>query len=498
MALLIRLVIKLQINLLIVGKALIYPVILSGGVGSRLWPVSRVSRPKQFLALSSDNPLIVDTAERVLSEGFYAPTVVCNVEHRFLVGESFSQAGIVPRAILLEPEARDTAAAIVSAAYSIFLDDPDAIVLAMPSDHSIKKCEIFSRAILDAQNATEHGKIVTFGIEPTHPETGYGYIEAGEYFDDDKNIRHVVNFHEKPNLKTASEYIATDYYSWNSGIFMFKASSLIDTVNELDPDYIKNIKASVENAKFDLDFIRLEKKAFSILPKSSFDVAVMEKTDQAVVIPVDMGWSDVGSWRSLWDVSKKDDKGNVCVGGAELLDCSGSLAWNEDGGITTMVGVEELVVVVSDGSVLVVNKNKAEKVKDLVSRLEKNKTKNYLQARTIYRPWGYYQSLDSGEGYLVKRISVKVGARLSLQYHFHRAEHWVVVSGIAKVTRGEDVFVLKSNQSTYLPMETIHRLENIGDVNLVLIEVQTGEHLSEDDIVRLEDVYGRYIENESV
>ncbi|MFD2207955.1 mannose-1-phosphate guanylyltransferase/mannose-6-phosphate isomerase [Kiloniella antarctica] len=470
---------------------MIYPIILSGGSGSRLWPISRVSRPKQFLSLYSKKPLIIDTAERVNHPEFYAPTVVCNVDHRFLVGESFAEAGIVPRGILLEPVARSTAAAILSAVYSIFRDDADATILVMPSDHSIENHESLFKALKDTTSTAELGKIITFGIQAISPEIGYGYIEAGEPLNVEGNVKSVTRFHEKPDVKTATEYLETGRYSWNSGIFMFKAEALFRIVDAIDSEFIKNVIHSVEKSVSDLDFIRLDNSSFSALPNSSFDVAVMEKTTEAAVVQVDMNWSDIGSWHSLWGVSNKDSNGNVSVGNTAILDCSGSLAWNDDGGVTALIGVEDLIVVVNDGSVLVTTRDQSEKVKLLVDQLKVSGRESYLQARTIYRPWGSYRTLDTGNGYLVKRIVVKPGARLSLQYHHHRAEHWVVVSGTARVTSGENVYDLKQNQSTYLPLGTVHRLENQEKVPLVLIEVQTGEVLSEDDIVRLDDIYGR-------
>ncbi len=470
---------------------MIYPLILSGGSGSRLWPVSRVSRPKQFLSLSSENPLIIDTALRVSSPKFKSPTIICNKDHRFLVGESFAKARIKPYSIILEPVGRNTAAAILSAAYTLYKQDKEAIVLAMPSDHAIKNKKALLEAVNTALPAAEKGKIVTFGIKPTSPETGYGYIEQGEPLENGSPINKVTHFHEKPSRDKAIDYIATGRYSWNSGIFLFKAGSLFNIMKELDPEFEKNIIGAVENSITDLDFLRLNEDFFSALPSLSFDVAVMEKTNKAVVITTNMEWSDIGSWNSLWNVSKKDDNGNVNVGNTAMIECQNSLAWNDDSGIATLIGVEDLLVVINDGAVLVTSKDQAEKVGQLANYLPSVGKQDHLSARTIYRPWGNYTSLDSNDGYLVKRIIVKPGAILSLQYHHHRAEHWVVVSGSARVTNGEDVFDLTSNQSTYLSAGAIHRLENIGSIPLVLIEVQTGKILSEDDIVRLEDVYGR-------
>ncbi len=435
--------------------------------------------------------MIVETADRVATSQFKAPTIVCNVDHRFLVGESFAESGIKPRAILLEPVARNTAAAIITATYSVYREDPDALILVMPSDHSIKNRDALYKAIDRAQSTAASGRIVTFGIKASRPITGYGYIEQGEAIDEDGHVMSVTQFHEKPDYQTAIEYLKKGSYSWNSGMFLFQAATLLEIIKELDPVFTDNAINAVNHSVTDLDFIRFDENSFSALPSQSFDITVMEKTHQAAVIPVDMDWNDVGSWGSLWEASEKDTDGNVSLGETVMIDCSRSLAWNDDTGIATMIGVEDLLVVVNDGAVLVTTRDQAEKVRGLVDHLKLDGKENHLITRTIHRPWGSYRNLDLGEGYLVKRIVVKSGARLSLQYHNHRAEHWVVVSGSARVTNDKKIFDLGANESTYLPTGSIHRLENTGPTALILIEVQTGNLLSEDDIVRLDDIYSR-------
>ncbi|WP_157231034.1 mannose-1-phosphate guanylyltransferase/mannose-6-phosphate isomerase [Kiloniella laminariae] len=470
---------------------MIYPVILSGGSGSRLWPASRISHPKQFLAIVSEKPMIIETAERVNNPLYEAPTIICNVDHRFLVGESFTTAKIVPRQILLEPVARNTTAAIVAATYSIYQDNPEALVLIMPSDHMIKNIQALHDALVLTKPIAEDGWLVTFGIKAARPNTGYGYIERGCPVEPGSEVMSIVQFHEKPDIKTATEYIKSGRFCWNSGLFFFAAKTLLQVFRTLDPDNFSYAVMAVDNGIKDLDFYRLDPVWFSKMPSEAFDVSVMEKHIKSAVLEVEMGWSDIGSWSALHDVSKQDNQGNTAFGEASMIDTHNSLVWNGDNGVVATVGIEDLLVVVKDGSVLVTSQKRAEDVKKLVEQLENSGLEQHLIARTVHRPWGCYRSLDVGEGYLVKRIEVKPGARLSLQYHNYRAEHWVVVCGTARVTSGEKTYDLDSNESTYLPIGTIHRLENIGSGQLVLIEVQTGVLLSEEDIIRLDDVYGR-------
>lgn len=468
---------------------------MSGGSGSRLWPLSRHNRPKQFLSFEMTEPMIVETSRRMSGEGFAAPTVLCNADHRFLVAEGLREADISLREIILEPVGRNTAAAIAVAAISIHEAAGDSPVLVMPSDHVIRAVDCFRSAVGAALPAVEAGRIVTFGVKPTRPETGYGYIEHGEALDGGE-VLSIARFHEKPDADTAAQYAKSGEFSWNAGIFFFRTSVVLDAFQTHAPEILDQVRRALDKATSDLDFIRLDEATFAEAPAAPFDIAIMEKTDRGAVIPVDMGWNDVGSWRSLWEEFEKDDNGNVCVGDVVLENTRDSLAWSTEGIVTALVGVTDVAVVNSGDAVLVVDKGQAEKVKDLVEQFKAHGREIHINGQTTYRPWGNYTTIDSGDGYLVKRIVVNPGGCLSLQYHHHRSEHWTVVRGEALVTCDKNTFLLTEDQSTYIPLGAVHRLENHNPEPLYLIEVQSGDTVREDDIVRLEDVYGR--EKESV
>lgn len=474
----------------------IHPIILSGGVGSRLWPLSRAERPKQFLPLVTDEPMIIDTARRFEGAGFAAPTLVCNVEHRFLAAEALRAAGIAPARILLEPEGRNTAAAIALGALSVAAEDPSAVLLAAAADALIEDLDAFHAAIEQALPAAEAGWLATFGVRPTRAETGYGYIEGGAPIAAAPGVRAIKRFVEKPDEATAENYVASGAYFWNAGLFMLRADAALAAFEAHAPDILAAARAALAAAQQDLDFTRIDPTEFAAAPAEPFDIAVMERTDRGAVVPVDMGWSDLGGFQALWEAAKKDQAGNAAHGVAEFLDATGSFAWAEPGRIVGMIGVEDMIAVATEDATLVARKDRAADVKALLARLEAAGRPEARTARESYRPWGSYRTVDRGEGFLVKRITVKPRSKLSLQYHHHRAEHWVVVDGVATVSCGPnaeelEVFDLEANQSTYIPKGAVHRLENRYERPLQIIEVQTGHILEEEDIVRLEDVYGR-------
>lgn len=465
----------------------IIPVLLSGGSGTRLWPLSRETHPKQFQPLVGEQSLLQATWQRLAGlEGAAAPIVVANEEHRFMVAEQLRQVGVTPSALLLEPVGRNTAPAIAAAALQAQAGGADPLLLVLPSDHVIRDEAGFRAAVLAAAPAAEAGQLVTFGIVPTGPETGYGYIKTGK----GAGARAVERFVEKPDLATAQAYVASGDYFWNSGMFLFRASRYLDELAAFAPAILAAAKAALAGAKRDVDFLRLDRAAFEACPSDSIDYAVMEKTSHAAVLPIDVGWSDVGSWSALWEIADQDPDGNAHHGDVLAIDCRNTLAW---GGrrLVSLLGLQDVIVVDTDDALLVAAKDQVQKVKEIVSAL---KTQGRSQAsvhRKVYRPWGSYDGIDSGDRFQVKRIVVKPGAALSLQMHHHRAEHWIVVSGSARVTCDDKVFLLAENQSTYIPLGSKHRLENPGKVPLELIEVQSGSYLGEDDIVRFEDVYGR-------
>ncbi len=470
--------------------AQLHPVILSGGVGSRLWPLSRSLFPKQLLALAGDSSLIQDTARRATGPAFAPPLLVCNVEHRFLIAEQMRAAGVGPTAILLEPQGRNTAPAAAVAALMLAEQDPDAILLLMPADHVVRDVAAFARAVDSAQDAAAQGYLVTFGISPAGPETGYGYVQRGSALYENAPAFLVRRFVEKPDSLTAARYIESGDYYWNSGMFAFQAKSFLAELERLEPEMLDRCRAAIRNGKRDLDFFRLDPKAFEACKSISIDYAVMEHTQKAVIVPVEMGWSDIGSWEALWDASDKDDVGNALKGDVLHHGARNSYLRSE-GPMIAAVGVEDLVVVATADAVLVSRKNSSQDVKKIVEQLERGNRELHVTHRKVYRPWGSYEGLDIGENFQVKRITVNPGAKLSLQMHHKRAEHWVVVSGTAQVTCDDKVFPLHENQSTFIPLGAKHRLENIGTAPLHLIEVQSGSYFGEDDIVRFEDSYGR-------
>jgi mannose-1-phosphate guanylyltransferase/mannose-6-phosphate isomerase len=463
----------------------ILPVILSGGSGTRLWPLSREAYPKQFLPLVGDVTMLQATWNRVAAIAGRAPIVVANQEHRFMAAEQLRECSVVPQALILEPIGRNTAPAIAIAALQALDGGEDALLLVLPSDHVVRNDAAFHAAVKQAAVAADAGKLVTFGIVPTAPETGYGYIKAhaGE------GVRGVDRFVEKPNLETAQQYVSSGEYYWNSGMFLFKASRYLQELEALQPAMLAACRAALDKASRDSDFIRLDAEAFAASPNDSIDYAVMEKTADAAVVPLDAGWNDVGSWSALWDVSDKDADGNACHGDVIALDCRNSYAYGTR--LIAMVGLEDVVVVETDDAVFVGHKDRVQDVKEIVGQIKRDGRSEAAAHRKVYRPWGAYDSIDNGARFQVKRITVKPGATLSLQMHHHRAEHWIVVSGTAEVTRGDDVILLTENQSTYIPLGVTHRLKNPGKLPLELIEVQSGSYLGEDDIVRFEDQYGR-------
>lgn len=467
------------------------PVILSGGSGSRLWPLSRALRPKQFLGVTEDASLFQLTLKRLqgITDEAIHPIVVANNDHRFLVGEQCREAGVVPHSILLEPVARNTAPAIAAAAFAAQASGADPVLLVLPSDHTFANVPAFHHAVRVGLKAAEGGALVTFGIVPTHPETGYGYVKATQALNADAAVP-VQEFVEKPDLATAQSYLKDGSYTWNSGMFMFKASVFLQELAQSNPNMRKACEAAWHNAQKDLEFVRLDKEAFASSPSDSVDYAVMEKTKKAVVVPLDAGWNDVGAWSAVWQVLPQDAQGNATRGDVLLEGATDSYV-HADNRLVALVGVKDLVVVETSDAVLVAHKDKAQDVKKVVDRLKGAKRPEVDLHREVFRPWGSYDSVDSGKRFQVKRITVKPGAKLSLQMHHHRAEHWVVVSGTATVRLGDETKLVTENESVYIPVGVTHSLENPGKVPLHLIEVQSGSYLGEDDIVRFEDLYGR-------
>ena len=461
------------------------PVLLSGGSGTRLWPLSREAYPKQFLPLVGEHTMLQDTWRRVAPLAGAAPIVVANEEHRFLAAEQLRLVGVEHAGLILEPVGRNTAPAIAAAALQAMAGGDDPLLLVLPSDHVVRDPEGFRAAVAAAVPAAEAGALVTFGIVPSAPETGFGYIQAA----DGDGVRQAQRFVEKPDAATARGYLEAGGYFWNSGMFLFRASRYLAELERFRPDIVAAVRAAFAAATHDGDFIRLDREAFSACPSDSIDYAVMEKTADARVLPVDIGWNDVGSWSALWEVSEQDGEGNARHGDVIAVDSRNSYAYARR--LVALVGVEDLVVVETDDAVLVASKDHVQQVKDVVARLKSDHRSHAVLHREVHRPWGSYDSIDQDAGFQVKRIKVKPGARLSLQSHKHRAEHWIVVRGTARVTRDNDVFELHANQSTYIPLGARHRLENPGTEMLELIEVQSGSYLGEDDIVRYEDVYGR-------
>ena len=468
---------------------MIVPVILSGGSGSRLWPLSREAYPKQFLPLASEQTMLQSTALRVQTiQDIQAPILVCNDDHRFMVSEQLRAVEITPATVILEPVGRNTAPAVASAALQAIAAGDDPILLVLPADHVIADANRFCRAVEQIKTQAQSGKLITFGMKPDSPETGYGYIKAGEIID--VGVHAVAEFVEKPDLATAQNYLATGNYYWNSGMFMFRASSYLHELERFHPEMLNACRRSIEDAQADLDFLRLDKAAFAACPGDSIDYAVMEKTDSAVVMPLDIGWNDIGSWSALWEVGEQDENRNVTYGDVLNQDSHNSYVYAQNR-LVAMIGADNLIVVETPDAVLVAHKDKVQNVKSVVERLKHEQRSESRAHRKVYRPWGAYDSIDNADRFQVKRITVKPGASLSLQMHHHRAEHWIVVKGTARITRDDDVFMLTENESTFIPLGSRHRLENPGKIPLELIEVQSGSYLGEDDIVRFDDVYGR-------
>ncbi|MRR51662.1 MAG: mannose-1-phosphate guanylyltransferase/mannose-6-phosphate isomerase [Rhodocyclaceae bacterium] len=468
----------------------ICPVVLSGGSGSRLWPLSRTLLPKQLLPLLGKETMIQQTVSRLRGiPGIGATMVVCNQEHRFLVAEQMRELGGDLGAIILEPSGRNTAPAVAIAALQLVSDGFDGVMLVLPADHSIADVPAFHAAVSVAAEAAAAGWLVTFGITPTGPETGFGYIRSGEAIADGA-VRHVAEFVEKPDAQRAAEFVASGQYFWNSGMFAFRPEVFLAELEKFRPDILAAARLALAGVKRDLDFCRLDETSFAACPAESIDYAVMEKTDKAAMIPVSMGWSDIGSWTSLWAHTAKDEAGNGVLGDVLALDVKNSYLRAESRMVAAL-GVEDLIVVETADTVLVAHRDRAQDVKKLVAALEKAGRSEVSMHQRVYRPWGWYEGVDAGERFQVKRIMVKPGQRLSLQLHHHRAEHWIVVSGTARVTRDGKEILVSENESTFIPLGTSHRLENPGMIPLHLIEVQSGSYLGEDDIVRLQDDYRR-------
>ena len=466
---------------------MIVPIILSGGSGTRLWPLSRKLHPKQFINLVNETTLFQDTILR-LPKDVAEPLIICNEEHRFLAAEQLREIGKKTKGIILEPEGRNTAPAVALAALQFINKGEDPILLVLSADHLIKNIEAFHQSITIASELVENNKLITFGIVPDKAETGYGYIEANINNTDD--YYSIKSFTEKPSQKNAKKYLDSANYLWNSGMFMFKASVFLSELEKFEPEILSACKKSCTTKNIDLDFIRIDNDAFHQCPNESIDYAVMEHTKNGVVVPLDANWSDVGSWSSLWDIKTKDNNDNVSKGDVFLEDVKNTYTYSSNR-LVSVIGVSNLVIVDTQDALLVANKQQTHNIKKIVARLNNDKRSEVDSHRKVFRPWGYYDLVDSGEGFQVKRIVVNSGAKLSLQKHKYRAEHWVVVKGVALVTCGDKIFELVENQSTYIPQGSIHRLENHQDIPLEIIEIQTGSYLGEDDIIRLADDYQR-------
>ena len=466
---------------------MIVPVILSGGSGTRLWPLSRKLHPKQFINLVNETTLFQDTILR-LPKDVAEPLIICNEEHRFLAAEQLREIGKKTKGIILEPEGRNTAPAVALAALQFINKGEDPILLVLSADHLIKNIEAFHQSITIASELAENNKLITFGVVPDKAETGYGYIEANINNTDD--YYSIKSFTEKPSQKNAKKYLDSGNYLWNSGMFMFKASVFLSELEKFEPEILSACKKSCITENIDSDFIRIDNDAFHHCPNESIDYAVMEHTKNGVVVPLDANWSDVGSWSSLWDIKTKDNNDNVSEGDVFLEDVKNTYTYSSNR-LVSVIGVSNLVIVDTQDALLVADKHQTHNIKKIVARLNNDKRSEVDNHRKVFRPWGYYDSVDSEEGFQVKRIVVNSGAKLSLQKHKHRAEHWVVVKGIALITCGDKVFELVENQSTYIPQGSLHRLENHQDIPLEIIEIQTGSYLGEDDIIRFEDDYQR-------
>ncbi len=468
----------------------IVPIILSGGSGSRLWPLSRELYPKQFLPLAGERTMLQETAHRTSGDDFAQPIIICNERHRFLVAEQLRADDIHPQSIVLEPLGRNTAPAAAIAAMLVVKNDPDAVIMILASDHVIAYTDKFRTAAVLARDAALTGALVTFGIQPDKPETAYGYIHRGAEREGMSGCFDVEGFVEKPDAETAQSYLDDGNFFWNSGMFMFSPSSFLDELAGLNPEMIDGCLLALEKSVSDQDFLRLDHDAFAACPSDSIDYAVMEHTTNAAVVPVDMGWNDVGAWPALWEIGDQDENNNVLQGDVIALDSHGSYIRSE-GATVAANGVENLIIVATDDAVLVADKSRAQDVKTIVERIKAEGRSEHEAHTTVHRPWGWYQTINMGPRFQVKQICLKPGATISLQMHHHRAEHWVVVEGTARVTRDNEVMDLNENESTYIPIGTTHRLENPREQSLRIIEVQSGAYLGEDDIVRFDDIYGR-------
>ncbi|MCB9481741.1 MAG: mannose-1-phosphate guanylyltransferase/mannose-6-phosphate isomerase [Desulfobacteraceae bacterium] len=468
---------------------MLIPVILAGGSGTRLWPLSRRLYPKQLIELTSDNTMLQETILRLENiENLSDPIIICNEEHRFMVAEQLRQISIESPSIILEPVAKNTAPAIAAAAVKALELDSDPTLIVLPADHYIGDMENFKKSIKTGYEAAEKDLVITFGIVPSSPETGYGYIKKGAAVSDQVSM--VEKFVEKPDLETAKQYLESGRYLWNSGMFIFKAKTIIEEFENNSPEILKCSRTAVEKSSVDLDFMRLDRESFSLSPEDSIDYAIMEKTKRAAVIPISCKWNDLGSFEALWQTKQKDENNNVTYGDVYLSDVKNSFL-HSTSRIVAAVGIEDHVVIETSDAVLVASRDKVQDVKKIVEQLKKDKRNEPDIHKKVYRPWGNYETIDISERFQVKRLTVKPGEKLSAQKHHHRAEHWVVVKGTAVVTRGEDEILLKEDESIYIPLGTLHRLYNPGKIPLEIVEVQSGSYLGEDDIVRFDDIYGR-------
>ena len=469
---------------------MIIPVIIAGGSGTRLWPLSRALYPKQLLDLVNEHTMLQDTVLRVIDfEDAGSPIILCNEDHRFMVAEQLQAINVGDASIILEPIGRNTAPAVAVAALKALTIDSDSLILVLPADHFIQNVEAFHKAIGTGLSFAENGNLLTFGIVPDGPETGYGYIKKDALLEKSEAYT-IKEFVEKPDIETAQKYINSGEYYWNSGMFLFKASRVLEELEKFVPDIVNSCKAAFEHGETDLDFFRLDENSFKACPSDSIDYAVMEKTEVGVMVPLEAGWSDIGSWDALWQIGKKDNNKNVVHGDVLIKDVKNSF-FHADNRLIAAVGLENHIVVETADAVLISPRNRVQDVKQLVEKLKKKEREETLYHRKVFRPWGSYETIDTSERFQVKKLTIKPDGKLSLQKHHHRSEHWVVVKGIASVTKGDEKFILSEDESTFIPIGVPHRLENKEKTTLQIIEVRTGNFLGEEDIVRIDDAYGR-------